>query len=90
MAKGNKLDQVFNFILRRLVESGVAPFYSEVAAELGVEVELGRQALHQLISSGVPAWLFPQTDYISSFAPFSNLPTQYRVSVDGVQKWFAQ
>jgi len=34
--------------------------------------------------------LFPDTDYISSFAPFSNLPTQYRVSIGGEQKWFAQ
>jgi hypothetical protein len=24
------------------------------------------------------------------FAPFNNLPTQYRVSVEGEQRWFAQ
>jgi len=35
-------------------------------------------------------WLFPDTDYISSFAPFSNLPTQYRLTIGGEQKWFAQ
>jgi hypothetical protein len=35
-------------------------------------------------------WLYPETDLICSFAPFSNLPTQYRISVDGVQKWFGQ
>ena len=28
--------------------------------------------------------------YIVSFAPFHNLPTQYRITVDGEQKWFAQ
>ena len=38
----------------------------------------------------MPAWLHPDTDYIVSFAPFHNLPTQYRISVDGQQKWFAQ
>jgi hypothetical protein len=25
-----------------------------------------------------------------SFAPFNNLPTQYRITVEGQQKWFAQ
>ena len=90
MTKGSNLDRAFNFILRRLIASGVAPFYVELAKELGVSVVQGRQALHELIASGVPAWLFPQTDYIASFAPFSNLPTQYRIYVNGDQKWFAQ
>jgi hypothetical protein len=40
--------------------------------------------------SGIPAWLHPQTDYLVSFAPFHSLPTQYRISVDGQQRWFAQ
>ena len=35
-------------------------------------------------------WLYPETDLICSIAPFSNLPTPYRISVDGVQKWFGQ
>ena len=57
----------------------------------GVPVEDGRKALHDLISVGIPGiWLFPDTDYIGSFAPFSNLPTQYRITVDGEQKWFGQ
>ena len=53
-------------------------------------MEEGRQALHALFSAGVSGWLFPGTDYIASFAPFSNLPTQYRVTIDGHQSWFAQ
>jgi hypothetical protein len=40
---------------------------------------------------GIPGiWLFPETDYVGSFAPFSNLPTQYRITVDAKQKWFGQ
>ena len=50
----------------------------------------GRQALHALLSAGISGWLFPGTDYVASFAPFSNLPTQYRVTIDGLQKRFAQ
>ncbi|MBW2204290.1 MAG: hypothetical protein JRF52_09395 [Deltaproteobacteria bacterium] len=43
-----------------------------------------------LFSAGVPGWLFPNTDLIASFAPFNNLPTQYRITIDGHQKWFGQ
>ena len=42
------------------------------------------------MAARLPNWLFPETDLIASFAPFNNLPTQYRISVDGEQKWFAQ
>jgi hypothetical protein len=72
------------------METGKAPHYTEIADELHVPVEQGRKALHELFSPGFPAWLFPNTDYICSFPPFSNLPTQYRITIDGQQKWFGQ
>lgn len=84
------LDKTFNIIMKQMAESGQAPHYTEIAAELGIPVEEGRKTLHDLFSAGVSGWLFPDTDYIASFAPFSNLPTQYRVTIDGHQKWFAQ
>ena len=84
------LNQTFNIIMNQMVASGQAPYYTEIAAELKVPVEEGRKALHNLFSVGVSGWLFPATDYIASFAPFSNLPTQYRVTIEGREKWFAQ
>ncbi len=84
------LDKTFNFILRRMVQTGQAPHYTEIAKELGVSVEEGRKALHDLINSGVPGWLYPKTDLIVSMAPFHNLPNQYRITIDGQQKWFGQ
>jgi Alkylmercury lyase len=91
MSPPSLLDKTYNVIIKRLVETGQAPHYTEIAAELGVSVEEARRALHTLMSAGIPGiWLFPDTDYISSFAPFSNLPTQYRISVDGEEKWFGQ
>lgn len=90
MAVPSDLDKTFNLIMRRMVATGQAPHYTELAAELGLGVEEGRQALHELFQAGVPGWLFPNTDYICSFAPFNNLPTQYRISVEGQQKWFGQ
>jgi len=91
MSKPDMLDRVYNIILKRMVATGQAPHYTEMAAEAGLPLEEGRKALHELIDAGIPAmWLYPETDYICSFAPFNNLPTQYRISVDGVQKWFGQ
>ena len=85
------LDKTYNVIIKRMVKTGQAPHYTEIAAELGVPVEDGRKALHDLVAVGIPGiWLFPDTDYIGSFAPFSNLPTQYRITIDGEQKWFGQ
>jgi hypothetical protein len=87
----NLLDKAYNVIMKRMVETGQAPHYTEMAAGLRVPVEQGRKALHDLMSAGIPGtWLFPETDYIGSFAPFSNLPTQYRITIDGEQKWFGQ
>jgi hypothetical protein len=84
------LDKTFHFILRRMVETGQAPHYTEIAAELGVSPEEGRKTLHELFSRGIPGWLHPGTDLIVSFAPFNNLPTQYRLTIEGQQKWFGQ
>jgi hypothetical protein len=91
MGSPNLLDKTYQVIIRRLVETGQALHYTEIAMELEVAVEEARGALQNLMSQGIPGiWLFPDTDYISSFAPFSNLPTQYRITVGGEQKWFGQ
>ncbi len=90
MSNPATLDKTFHVIMKRMVETGQAPFYTELAAALGISVEEGRKVLHDLFSSGIPGWLYPRTDLIVSFAPFNNLPTQYRITIDGQQKWFGQ
>ena len=90
MSEPSMLDKVFNSIIKRMVETGQAPHYTEIATQLGISMEDGRKALHDLFSAGVSGWLFPDTDLIASFAPFNNLPTQYRITIDGQQKWFGQ
>ena len=85
------MDRTFNMVMKRMVGTGQAPHYTEIAAELGVSTEEGRKAVHDLFSLPMfPGWLYPKTDFITSFPPFNNLPTQYRVTVEGQQKWFAQ
>ena len=90
MAELATLDKAYQVSMARIVKSGQAPHYTELAAELGVSMEEGKVILHELIDTGIPAWLHPGTDYIASFPPFNNLPTQYRITVGGEQKWFAQ
>lgn len=84
------LDKAYHTTMQYFINTGQAPHYTELARDLGLTMEEGKRLLHELISSGIPAWLHPDTDYLVSFAPFHNLPTQYRLTIDGEQKWFAQ
>jgi hypothetical protein len=90
MADLTMLDRAFHCTMQRFIHTGQAPHYTELAKELGLSVEDGCQLFHDLMDAGVPGWLHPQTDYIASFPPFNNQPTQYRLTIDGQQKWFAQ
>ena len=90
MSEPTRMDRTFDIIIKRMVKTGQAPHYTEIAAELGIPVEEGRQALHELFKAGIPGWLFPRTDFITSFAPCNHLPTQYHITVDGEQKGFGQ
>jgi hypothetical protein len=84
------LDRVFHAILSRMVEHGQAPHYTEVARAVGCTSEEARQAVHAIFKRGYPGWMHPGTDLIASFPPLNSQPTQYRIAVNGAQKWFAQ
>lgn len=91
MTEAPQLDRTYHFILECFVRSGQAPHYTDIAAEFSVPPEEGKRLLHDLMdNTKMPIWLYPGTDLIASFAPFNNLPTQYRITIDGHQKWFAQ
>ena len=90
MADVALLDRTYDNIMQRIIKTGQAPHYTELANDLGIGMEEGRQLIRDVIAAGFPGWLHPQTDWIASFAPFNNLPTQYRITVEGEQKWFAQ
>jgi hypothetical protein len=90
MAEPTVLDQAFHTIMRSFVDTGQAPHYTDLAKRLSISMEEGRQLLHDLADTGYSVWLHPGTDTIVSFAPFNNLPTHYRISIDGEQRWFAQ
>lgn len=90
MADKQQLDRTYYFIMQSFVKRGFAPHFTEIAQEYSLPPDEGKRLLHELMNVGLPLWLYPKTDLIASFAPFNNLPTQYRITIDGEQKWFAQ
>lgn len=90
MADPIMLDKAFHHIMQSFIETGRAPHYAETAAALGVQVEEGRRLFRDLEATGYSFFLHPETDQIVSVAPFNNLPNQYRMTIEGEQKWFAQ
>lgn len=92
MASVEERQKVHNSVLRHFIETGRAPHYTELAEVLGIKPEKARQIVREttIESPFSFAWITPDTDYIASWAPFSSQPNQHLISVDGVQKWYAQ
>ena len=91
MGEQAQLGKVFQIILKTFMNTGHAPHYTDIAADLGVSPEEGRKLLHELFDMHIPGcWLYPNTSLVASFAPFSNVPTQYKITIDEEQKWFGQ
>ena len=91
MLEATTMDSAYHFIITRMVDTGQAPHYSELADHLSLSIDDGRQVLHQLrVESGGAVRLHPDADLIEAVPPFSSIPTQYRITVDGQRKWFGQ
>ena len=72
--------------------NGRAPHYAELADALEIGAEQAREVQRAAVEAAPLAscWLAHDTDYVESWAPFSNVPTHYLISVDGIQKWYGQ
>jgi len=90
MAESELVQRAYTAIIRHSVENGVAPHYTTLATILGVTPDEALELQGEAAKAAAGCWVSQDTDNIHSFAPFSNLPTHYRVSVDGVQKWYGQ
>lgn len=84
--------RAFTTITEHFVATGRAPHYSELAGVLGIGVEEARRAQRAAVEASPIAscWMVHDTDLVESWAPFSNVPTHYLISVDGIQKWYGQ
>ena len=91
MAETERLNRMYHAIIQGFVEHGRAPHYIELAHRLDLPAEEARRTLRELVGMGLPGvWQHPGTDYIESFAPFANLPTQYLITIRRRQRWYGQ
>ena len=91
MPEAEILNRMYHAILEWFVKHGRAPHYVELAHRLDLAVEEARRTQRELVDMGLPGvWQHPGTDYIESFAPFSNLPTQYFITIRRRQHWYGQ
>jgi len=77
-------------VLSHFIKAGRAPHYTELAGTLGLVPEEARQIQRKAAEASIACWFVKETDYVESWAPFSNVPTNYRVTIKGEQKWYGQ
>ena len=83
MAVDARVQRTYTTVLEHFIEHGRGPHYTELAGILGVSADEARGLVHAASEADRPSWLAADTDYIQAWAPFSNMPTQYHVSVQG-------
>ncbi len=90
MADSALAQRAYTAITRHFIERGRAPHYTELATLLAVSPDVARDVQRDAAEASPACWLEPETDYIASWAPFSNVPTQTRISVDGKERGYGQ
>ncbi len=94
MASTEKIQSAYTIITRHFMDHGRAPHYTELGGALGITVEearlLQRETAEHASQFVGGYWLSHDTDYVESWAPFSNIPTHHLISIDGKQQWYAQ
>jgi hypothetical protein len=89
-AEETLVQRAYTSILEHFVQTGRAPHYTELGQILGLSPDEALHLQREAAKAGVGCWFVQDTDYIESWAPFYNAPTQYRVTVAGEQKWYGQ
>jgi hypothetical protein len=90
MEKDLLVQRAYTAVVEHIVNTGRAPHYTELGEILGLGMEEARQIQHEAADAAIACWFVRDTDYVESWAPFSNLPTQYLVNIDGDRKWYGQ
>ena len=91
-SKSGTIKSTYHTVLTHFITHGRAPHYSELARSLDVPLDKARELQRETAGAGPVAgcWMAHDTDHIESWAPFSSVPTHFKISVDGVQRWFGQ
>lgn len=84
------VQRAYTAVLEHFIKAGRAPHYAELAGILNLRPEEARQIQHKAAESAIACWFVKDTDYVESWAPFSNVPTHHLVTIGGEQKWYGQ
>ena len=84
------VQRAYTAVVEHFVKTGRALHYTELAGTLGLQPEEARQAQHKAAEASIACWFVKDTDYVESWAPFSNVPTHNLVMIKGEQKWYSQ
>jgi hypothetical protein len=84
------VQRAYTAVLEHFMKTGRAPHYTELGRTLGLTPENARQLQHKAAESALACWFVKETDYVESWAPFSNVPTHYLLTIAGEQKWYGQ
>jgi len=90
MEEERSAQQAYTSIMKHFIQTGRAPHFTKLAQILRVGPEEAKDLQREAAKFGVGCWFVEDTDYIESWAPFYNVPTQHRVTVEGEQKWYGQ
>jgi hypothetical protein len=84
------IQKAYTAVVKHFMLTGRAPHYTELAQTLGLRPTEARDLQREAAETALACWYVQDTDYIESWAPFSNVPTHYLVTVQGEQKWYGQ
>jgi hypothetical protein len=90
MEQTELVQRAYTAVIRHFIKAGRAPHYTELAEILKLGPEEARQVQHRAADSALACWFVQDTDYVESWAPFSNVPTNYLITINGEQKWYGQ
>jgi hypothetical protein len=92
MSESSLIQNAYTGVLEHFIEHGRAPHYVELAQVLDIPIDEARVLIRDTAAAAPIAscWLSHDTDYIESWAPFSNVPTHLEITIDGEQKWYGQ
>ncbi len=79
MKEATLIQRAYTAVLEHFVKTGRASHYTELAATLGLRPDEAREAQRKAAEGSIACWFVKDTDYVESWAPFSNVPTHYLV-----------
>lgn len=90
MSVESEVKRAYVETLQFFVERGRAPHYTELSRILDFGVDRALELQRAAAEAGIGTWFLEGTDFVECWAPFSNIPTNHLITIDGEQRWYGQ